>query len=140
VRDYCTGDEFRHIHWKASARRDRLQVKVFEPSTTGQLVLFLPAEEFGNNEELETAVCVLAALAHSMVGQGNSVGFISNYSLMDSGGLWLFFPTAIKIKWMSFWKLLRNQFQNKRVLEDLFPLDFKSVAVGNDICFRCRTI
>jgi len=98
VRDYCTGDEFRHIHWKASARRDRLQVKVFEPSTTGQLVLFLPAEEFGNNEELETAICVLAALAHSMVGQGNSVGFISNYSLMDSGGPVAVFPDSNKNK------------------------------------------
>ena len=98
VRDYCTSDEFRHIHWKASARRDRLQVKVFEPSTIGQMVLFLPAEEFGNDEELETAICVLAAIAHSTVAQGNSVGFISNCSLTDSGRPVAIFPDSNKNK------------------------------------------
>ena len=98
VRDYSTSDEFRHIHWKASARRDRLQVKVFEPATIGQLALFLPREEFGNVEELETAICVLAAIAHRAVGQGNAVGFISNCSLVDSGKPAAIFPDSNKNK------------------------------------------
>ena len=85
VRDYCTSDEFRHIHWKASARRERLQVKVFEPTTMGQMALFLPREEFRDEEELEKAISVLAVIAHKAVEQGNSVGFFSNCSLTDSG-------------------------------------------------------
>lgn len=98
VRDYCTSDEFRHIHWKASARRDCLQVKVFEPTTMGQMALFLPREEFRNEEELETAICVLAAIAHSAVEQGNSVGFLSNCSLTDSGKPAAVFPDSNKNK------------------------------------------
>lgn len=98
VRDYCSSDEFRHIHWKASARRDRLQVKVFEPTTMGQLVLFLPQEEFSTEDDLETAICVLAAIAHSAVGQGNSVGFISNCSSTDSGKPAAIFPDSNKNK------------------------------------------
>jgi len=85
VRDYCVSDEFRHIHWRASARRDRLQVKVFEPTTTGQLTLFLPREEFAGKEEWETAICVLAALAHKSVSEGNSVGLFSNCASADTG-------------------------------------------------------
>ncbi|HPK53321.1 MAG TPA: DUF58 domain-containing protein [Smithellaceae bacterium] len=98
VRDYCTNDEFRHIHWKASARRDRLQVKIFEPTVMGQMALFLPAEEFCMEDELETAICVLAAIAHRAIEQGNSVGLISNCSLKDSGKPAAIFPDGNKNK------------------------------------------
>ena len=40
VRDYNPGDSLRHVHWKASARHQHLQVKVFEPTTTLKVILF----------------------------------------------------------------------------------------------------
>jgi len=41
IRDYQPDDAFRHIHWKASARRQELQVKVYEPTTSHTCVVFL---------------------------------------------------------------------------------------------------
>ena len=37
VRDYHPEDSFRHLHWKATARAQQLQVRVFEPTTVTQL-------------------------------------------------------------------------------------------------------
>lgn len=48
VRDYCPQDSLRHIHWKASARHQKLQVKVFEPTTTLKVALFLAVDSFQN--------------------------------------------------------------------------------------------
>ncbi len=41
VREYVQGDNFRHIHWKASARSHELQTKVFDPSASRPVALFL---------------------------------------------------------------------------------------------------
>ena len=38
VREYAYGDNPRHIHWSATARRGVLQTKLFEPSATPQTV------------------------------------------------------------------------------------------------------
>ncbi len=41
VRDYTPHDSLRHVHWKASARHQNLQVKVFEPTTTLNVAIFV---------------------------------------------------------------------------------------------------
>lgn len=41
VRPYEAGDSLRRIHWKASARLQRLHVKIFEPTTHPRLAVFL---------------------------------------------------------------------------------------------------
>jgi uncharacterized protein (DUF58 family) len=41
VRPYQSGDPMRRIHWKASARLGRPQVKLLEPTTHARLALFL---------------------------------------------------------------------------------------------------
>jgi uncharacterized protein (DUF58 family) len=46
VRDYSPHDSRRRIHWKASARHQNLQVKVFEPTTTLNVALFLAIDSF----------------------------------------------------------------------------------------------
>ena len=46
VRDYNPRDSRRHIHWKATARRQELQVKVFEPTTTLKVAIFLAIDSF----------------------------------------------------------------------------------------------
>lgn len=46
IRDYSPGDSLRRIHWKATARRAELQVRVFEPTTTLKAALFLVADSF----------------------------------------------------------------------------------------------
>jgi uncharacterized protein (DUF58 family) len=87
IQDYRPQDSPKHIHWKASARRQCLQVKVFEPTTTLKVSLFLAADGFQpiDMEDFELAVSVAASVAYCLIEQGTPVGLISNSSLADSG-------------------------------------------------------
>lgn len=44
VRDYVSGDSFNRIHWRTSARRDRLMVKEFELDPLADVWLFLDGD------------------------------------------------------------------------------------------------
>jgi uncharacterized protein (DUF58 family) len=44
VRDYAPGDSFNRIHWRSTARRDRLMVKEFELDPQADVWLFLDGE------------------------------------------------------------------------------------------------
>jgi len=90
VRDYSPGDSLRRIHWKASARRQQLQVKVFESTTTLKVALFLVADSFQRQEtiledELETGISMAASLASYCIEKKNQVGLWTNSRLADSG-------------------------------------------------------
>lgn len=84
VRDYVPGDSFRHIHWKASARRRDLQTKVFEPSASRPFAIFLDsrtspyANEGLDRELLELAVTTTASLVHWAWQTGHPVGLYVN--------------------------------------------------------------
>jgi uncharacterized protein (DUF58 family) len=69
VRDYRTDDPFRSIHWKATARQGKLQVRVPEPTTALRLGIFVNLDTFdhyweGLDLELsERAIVAAASLA-----------------------------------------------------------------------------
>jgi uncharacterized protein (DUF58 family) len=90
LRDYHPQDSLKHIHWKASARRQELQVKVFEPTTTLKVSIFLAGDGYlpgspRSEEEFELAVSTAASIAHHLIGQGVPVGLNSNGCQADSG-------------------------------------------------------
>ena len=90
VRDYSPRDSRRHIHWKATARRQGLQVKVFEPTTTLKVALCLAIDSFQHDgaqdeEYLELGISAAASIANHLVEQRNSVGLFVNSCLADSG-------------------------------------------------------
>ena len=84
VRDYSYGDDLRRIHWKATARMMQMQSKVYEPTTTFTLVLFLNIVSkldayYGINPELqELSICAAASVANWALDQGFAVGLYSN--------------------------------------------------------------
>lgn len=84
ARDYMPGDSFRHIHWKATASRQMLQTKVFEPSATLPLTIFLninTAERRieGVDPELqEYAISAAASIARWASDNGHPVGLFVN--------------------------------------------------------------
>jgi uncharacterized protein (DUF58 family) len=90
IRDHLPEDGFRHIHWKASARRQALQVKVYEPTTSYNLVVFLNVATFARHWEgtrpllLEKAVAVAASIASHAVEERYLVGLIANGSIPHS--------------------------------------------------------
>jgi len=90
LRDYRPRDSLKHIHWKASARRQELQVKVFEPTTTLKVSIFLAGDGYSpdgprSEEEFELAVSAAASIAHHLIDQGTPAGLISNGCQADSG-------------------------------------------------------
>jgi uncharacterized protein (DUF58 family) len=87
VRDYRAGDSLRRIHWRATARSSRLQVKLFEPSVLEGTLLAVEMgtaawphvpEEAGADPTVELAVTAAASIAEFVLVNGQAVGLLSN--------------------------------------------------------------
>ncbi len=84
VRDYQPQDDFRRVHWKASARRQRLQSKVLEHTTSHNVVVVLNAATLKPHwigvipPLLERVVSVAASIAYYAAEQRWPVGLIAN--------------------------------------------------------------
>lgn len=90
IRDYHPRDRFRDVHWKASARRGRLQTKVYDPSTGMNLVVFLNVATMHRHwmgydpAQLERAISVAASIASYGVEQKWGVGLYANCAVPKS--------------------------------------------------------
>ncbi|MCE5207659.1 MAG: DUF58 domain-containing protein [Chloroflexi bacterium] len=90
VRNYHPEDEFRRIHWPATARTGELQVKVYQPVNSKVMVVCLNIATsaqpwLGNNHQLSEHLIKLAGtICYQNVQQGYSVGLISNSCLAHS--------------------------------------------------------
>jgi uncharacterized protein (DUF58 family) len=84
VREWQAGDGLRRVHWKATARSMTLQSKVYEPTTTYALALFLNVNAYGkwvagtNAPLLELLISAAASVAAWANEQGYAVGLFSN--------------------------------------------------------------
>jgi uncharacterized protein (DUF58 family) len=89
AREYSRGDSYRYIHWKATARRRSLQTKVFEPSASRPVSIFLnvsTSERFyyGQDWELqEYAITAAASIARQVWNDGHALGFYANALLVS---------------------------------------------------------
>ncbi len=90
IRDWQQGDEQRRIHWKATARRQGLQVRVYEPTSTVNVAIFLnvatlPETWEGSDPELlEAAITAAASLANFALESRCPAGLYANTSLPNS--------------------------------------------------------
>ncbi|MCL7452863.1 MAG: DUF58 domain-containing protein [Anaerolineae bacterium] len=90
IRDHRPEDSFRHIHWKATARRQDLQIKVYEPTTSQNLVIFVNVATFARHWEgtlpllLEQVIAVAASIASHSVQERYLVGLMANGSIPHS--------------------------------------------------------
>ena len=81
TRDYQPGRPARNIHWRASARHQRWQEKVFEPSAQPKVVFSLDVNGFINGraeEDFERALEAVASLAVDLESRKVQVGFFNN--------------------------------------------------------------
>ncbi len=86
VRPYTYGDSMRRLHWKATARTQRLQARVYETTTTLRLIVFLNLNTLGprwwwqgqDPAVLELAITVAASVANWGIEQGFQVGLYAN--------------------------------------------------------------
>lgn len=90
LRDYEPGDAIRRIDWKATARRGELQSRVYEPSTTHQLLVALNVDTLEHTwqgfipQQLEDSIVVAASLARWASDERYAVGLIANASVVES--------------------------------------------------------
>lgn len=84
VREYRPEDSFRFINWKASAKLQETQVKVFEPTVSLQLGIFLNLDTFERPWEgidytrAESAITAAASLASHSIESRYLVGIYAN--------------------------------------------------------------
>lgn len=92
IREYQSGDEFKRIHWKATARTGKIQSKVFQPVTSRMMEVCLNVATsdlvFGGYypELMEYLVKLTATVVYQGYSAGYSVGLLSNGG-MSGGGL-----------------------------------------------------
>ncbi len=90
VRDYHFGDSLKRIHWKTTARLGRIQTKVFEPTTTVDMGIFLDVRTtkpplWGSVPELlEMGVIATASISNHAMAAGYRVGLYVNQSKRSS--------------------------------------------------------
>ena len=126
TRDYQYGQPARYIHWKASARHNRLQEKVFEPSEQKKVLLAVEVGQFQQAnafENFERTLEVAGSLAVEYHRQSYALGFVTN-GVVEGGPSIL--PTG------------RSPQQLPAVLEILARLRMKASRSLADII--CRTM
>jgi uncharacterized protein (DUF58 family) len=90
ARDYHPDDPLKHIHWKATASQQRMQVRVFERTRSRQVVIFLNVSTFAKHwhgvdpDLLEKVIRVAASLSYHAHNRGQPTGLIANGSLPRS--------------------------------------------------------
>jgi uncharacterized protein (DUF58 family) len=93
VREYVAGDSLKRIHWKSTARVGRLQTKVYEPTTTVDISLFLDVRTlreplWGSIYQLqELGIITAASLSQEALKAGFRVGLHVNQITRFSQGL-----------------------------------------------------
>jgi len=115
TRDYQHGQPAKYIHWKASARHNRLQEKVFEPSEQEKVLLVVDVDQFASHkaeEEFENTLEIVASLAVRMDKRGYALGLVTNGAMVGGG------PAIVPIA--------RNRQQLPAILEVLARLQMES--------------
>jgi uncharacterized protein (DUF58 family) len=116
IREYQYGDNLKSIHWKNTARTSRLQTKIFEPTTTIDMVIFLdvrtvqPPYQGVIAEKLELSIVTAASMANDALSERYRVGLFANQNNPDS-------PELIRLP------PNRQPEQLKRILEALATIN-----------------
>lgn len=90
VREYLPDDEFRRIHWPATARTGELQVKVFPPVSSKVMMICMNAATTQQPwlgtlpNTFEQLIRISASIACQAVERGYQVGLVSNGSVAHS--------------------------------------------------------
>ncbi|MFH1487364.1 MAG: DUF58 domain-containing protein [Pseudomonadota bacterium] len=123
TRDYQYSQPARYIHWKASARHNRLQEKVFEPSSQAKALLVIDVGGFAAHKAeaaFERTLETAASLALRMEQEGYALGLSTNAVLTGGGSAVL--PINRSSRQLSdiLERLARMKMEPQVGIEDLF--------------------
>jgi uncharacterized protein (DUF58 family) len=82
LRDYTLDDNYKHIDWRASARRQKLTVKDFQTSQSQRIIFLLDCGRLMTNQSsglslLDHSLNAALLLSYVALRQGDSVGLIA---------------------------------------------------------------
>jgi uncharacterized protein (DUF58 family) len=134
IRDYQFGDSLKRIHWKSTARTGQLQTKIFEPTTTIDMGIFLDVRTVKPpfwgvvSELLELAITTAASLANYALSEGYRVGLYINQSSPSSAELVRILPS-------------QHPDQLKHILEALAPIQpIEAVPIARLVSGESRSL
>lgn len=90
LRDYQPGDSLRRVDWKATARLGKLQSRVYDPTSSHQLLVCLntqtvfPAWAGFIPDLLEQSIVVAASVARDAYDERYAVGLLANSSMPEA--------------------------------------------------------
>lgn len=99
-REYQPGDPLHRMNWKATARSGKLQVRVFDPSTTANLMIVLNLNTYEylwqgvEVERMEHTISVAASLASWSGERGYGVGMRATGTVNNSDSAIRIAPSA----------------------------------------------
>ncbi|UZX02434.1 DUF58 domain-containing protein [Arthrobacter sp. CDRTa11] len=69
LRDYVPGDDRRHIHWKTTARTNKLMVRQFEETRRAHLAISLSinTDEYASEQEFEMGISAAASIGRQAI-------------------------------------------------------------------------
>lgn len=116
VREYQSGDSLKRIHWKSTARSGQLQTKIFEPTTTVDMGIFLDVRTVPLPywavipKKIELAIVTAASVANAALSEGYRAGLYVNQNTIDSLNQMIRIPPS------------QHPDQLKNILEVLAPI------------------
>ncbi|MGB8644468.1 MAG: DUF58 domain-containing protein [Anaerolineae bacterium] len=90
LRDYRPDDPPKHIHWRATAHRNTLQVKVYDPTVEFNWVIFLDVQTYPqswqgiDSARAEHAIRLAASLSSYAADHKYTFGLVANGTYPDS--------------------------------------------------------
>lgn len=126
TQDYQHSQPAKHIHWKASARTDCLQEKLFESTSQEKVLLLLDVMPYvlhAAEEPFERTIEVIASLGLRLLGKGQTVGLITNGD-MQAGGVQSLPPSQSRRRAHTILELLAQISMSGRE-------DFKAILANN---------
>lgn len=75
LREYVPGDDLRHVHWKATARTQRLMIRQFEQTRRSHTVIVLSCrlDDYAHADEFELAVSMAGSVGLGALHDGRAV-------------------------------------------------------------------
>jgi len=127
LRDYALDDNYKHIDWRATARRRKLTVKDFQTSQSQRIIFLMDCGRMMTNESaglslLDHALNAMLMLGYVALRQGDSVGMVAFSDEIHS-----FVPPRAGMNQMN--RLLHASFDRfPRLVESRYDLAFRYLA------------
>lgn len=84
LREYVPGDDRRYVHWRTTARTGKLMVRQFEETRRSHVVVGLSRSgaDYGDAEELETAVSTLGSIALEAMREDTDLTTLTSHEVL----------------------------------------------------------